>query len=146
MVVNTIVLIAAGTLSMVLVAQVFSRLGLGPPEIKGLQLIVNASLAAGAVVYLGISYLLAGVIVLLPVFLTAFSFLFYKRRGKKMLNGEYSEQSKWAAEMILDDDEEFAAAIEVLPNTEVKEIGIIAESKDDLRARTIERAEDKADE
>lgn len=146
MVVSTIVLVIAGVFSMVLVAQVFSRLGLEALPVKILQLVVNAGLAVGALVYYDISYLLAGVIVLLPVFLTIFSFLFYRRRGNKMLNGDYSEQSQWAAEMITNEDSKFASAIESLPRAEVREIGIIAESKDDLRSRTIERAEDRADE
>lgn len=67
-------------------------------------------------------------------------------RTKKALDGEYGKPSQWATELIEEEDQLFILAVNSLPNMEMKEIGIIAESKEELRELTVERLEELATE
>jgi len=65
-----------------------------------------------------------------------------RRQRSKALNGEYGEESMWASELVDEGDDMFAAAVNALPENELREIGIIAESKEELRTLTIERLDE----
>lgn len=70
--------------------------------------------------------------------------LYRMYQAKKALNGEYGDSTQWAAELVGEDnDEHFALAVQALPNNQLRELGIIAESKEELREITIERFEEE---
>lgn len=60
---------------------------------------------------------------------------------EKALNGEYGNETMWASELIEEGDELFIVAVNTLPKTEMTEVGIIAESKEELRELAVERFE-----
>lgn len=80
-----------------------------------------------------------------PLIITAFAVIDKKQQKKKTLSGEYGPEAQWAAEIADSGDEEFKFAVSVLSNREMREIGIIAESKEELRELTIERLDEKSD-
>lgn len=67
------------------------------------------------------------------------------RQRNNALNGDYGDETQWATELIDEGDEYFTLAVQNLPQTEMMELGIIAESKEELRTKTIERFEELAD-
>lgn len=69
-----------------------------------------------------------------------------KRQSKKARAGGYGDEVKWATELVDDGDQMFIIALNGVSQTEMKEIGIIAESKEQLRELTIERFEEQSDE
>lgn len=68
-----------------------------------------------------------------------------RRQRRRALNGDYGEPTKWATELVNEGDREFALAVNSLPQDEITEVGIIAESKQELRERTVARFEERAD-
>lgn len=74
------------------------------------------------------------------------SSLIYKRNQRgRALGGHYGDEVQWAAEIAESGDQQFAIAVNELPERELMEIGIIAESKQELRDLTVERFEELAD-
>lgn len=60
-------------------------------------------------------------------------------RTQRALDGKYGIETRWVAEMIEDGDIEFCQAVANLPQWEMMEVEIVAESKSELRERTISR-------
>jgi hypothetical protein len=77
----------------------------------------------------------------LPLVVRIFAYLWFWRMGKKMLQGEYGEETKWAMELAKEGDDEFIEAADRLSELEMNEIGIIADSKEELRELVIEENE-----
>lgn len=74
------------------------------------------------------------------------SAIIYKRNQRtRALDGKYGEETQWATELVDSGDEHFTIAVNALPERELMEIGIIAESKEELRELTIERFNELAD-
>jgi hypothetical protein len=70
----------------------------------------------------------------------------YRRvQKKKALNGEYGDHVQWGSELVDEGDQMFIAAVNELPNSELRDVGIIAESKGELREKTVERFDELAD-
>lgn len=69
-----------------------------------------------------------------------------RRQREKALNGKHGIESRWAAELDEQGDQMFIMAANSLPDMELKEIGIVAESKEELRELTIERFEEMMNE
>lgn len=63
----------------------------------------------------------------------------------RALQGGLGDEAQWAAEFIKDGDQEFTRAMTALPSADLKEVKIIAESKNELRELTIERYEEYND-
>jgi len=88
-----------------------------------------------------IGYVLLGIIVLIPLTIGVLSFLFVFWYTYRALNGKLGDEAKWMAELMRDDDNaEFAQAALSLPEQELNEIRIIAESKQELHDLIIKRA------
>lgn len=68
------------------------------------------------------------------------------RQRRNAMNGKYGDETRWATELIDEGDQHFTLAVQSLPQKEMMELGIIAESKEELRNKTIERFEELADE
>lgn len=71
--------------------------------------------------------------------------LYRNRQRRKALDGQYGDITMWAAELVQNGDMEFAFAIDALPKSERMEIGVIAESKEELRRLTMERLDELSD-
>lgn len=64
-------------------------------------------------------------------------------RTQRALNGKYGEPTMWSMQLIEEDEDmDFCHAISALPQWEVMEVGIVAESKEELRERMIDRYEE----
>jgi len=59
--------------------------------------------------------------------------------------GDYGDEAKWAMELFEENDQQFIHAQAVLPKSEVREVQIIADSKQELRDLMIERHNELAD-
>lgn len=82
------------------------------------------------------------VAVAIIVLLIVLSKLNIRRQRKNALQGKYGDETRWATELIEEGDEHFTLAVSTMPDMELKEVGIIAESKEELRERTVERFEE----
>lgn len=80
-----------------------------------------------------------------PVLTFLVTRLYFYRRGKKALRGDYGEKQKWVAEMVRDNDEEFMDAMGRVPKMDIKEAFVIADSKQELKELVIERAAETDD-
>lgn len=104
---------------------------------------VAVGLFAGALVYTNsISLLVAGALLSLVIAIRIFAFVWFWHIGRKMMDGKYGKETQWAVELTKEDDMEFMKASAQLPQEELREVGIIAESKEELREKTIERADE----
>lgn len=140
MVLNTIAAIGAGFVLLYVVATVLRIAGFG-----GFTTLVSQTGVTGAAGYvlLSISFINLPVAValgLLPLCLRIFAYGWFYYQGKKLLNGDYGEQARWAAELVQSGDTEFIEACARLPQVELREVGIMAEDKEELRELTVERA------
>lgn len=89
---------------------------------------------------LEIGLAIGGLIIVVKI--TKVTSRFHKRRQrKKALNGDYGEEVRWATELV-EEDMMFRVAVNHLPSIQIKELGIIAESKEELREITIERLDE----
>lgn len=61
---------------------------------------------------------------------------------RRALNGKYGDAMQWTAEFLKDKDRAFIEAAKHLPRHEQRELGIIADTKDEFREATIERAKE----
>lgn len=71
--------------------------------------------------------------------------MWHRRQRRKALGGDYGEVTQWAAEIAEEGDREFVMALNELPDEQKREIGIIAESKEELRELVIERLDEITD-
>lgn len=69
-----------------------------------------------------------------------------RRKRQQALDGELGIENQWAAELDQEGDQLFIIAANSLPDMELKEAGIVAESKQELREETVERFEQMSDE
>lgn len=67
---------------------------------------------------------------------------YQKRQRRKALNGDYGEETRWASELVDEGDQLFTIAVTHMPNRELRDCGIIAESKEELREIVVERFEE----
>lgn len=96
-----------------------------------------------ASVYLGILPLFAGIaIILLPAILGVMSMAYYYWLGRRALAGKMGQEQQWMAELVEADDEKFMRSMQQVGRMEMKEITVVADSKEELRQAVIERAEE----
>lgn len=79
------------------------------------------------------------IIALVPTILRVILWTYLLVMSWRALRGAMGEETKWAAELFEESDEEFMEATRALPQQELRENAIIAETKDGLRELTIER-------
>lgn len=142
MVLNTIAAIGGGFVLLYVVATVIRLAGYGGLVTLVAQTVAN-SVAGYALLSIGfINLPIAIALGLLPVVLQLFAYVWFYHQGKKVLNGDYGEQARWAAELVESGDTKFMEASARLPQMELREIGIMSDSKEELRENTIERADE----
>lgn len=101
----------------------------------------------GAATALGLATLPTAIMVGFPTGIHLLKLVVMKVIEYRVVNGHYGESIKWAYELIeQDQDREFMYAQAALPPMELKEIQVIADSKQELRTLTVERFEELASE
>lgn len=81
-----------------------------------------------------------GVVIGIPFWSESLTQLYFYRRGKKALRGDYGKEKRWVAEMVRDNDEEFMNAVSDVSTMDVREVMIIADSKQELKELVIQRS------
>jgi hypothetical protein len=108
------------------------------------QTIVASVMAAG-LYPATIGLPLAVALVILPTALRVVATVWFMQINKKVLRGDFGEESKWAAEIVQNGDEEFVQASNELSQMQLKEAGIVADSREALRERVVEMADETND-
>lgn len=139
MVLNIITAIGAGIVLLFVVATVIRQFG-G----RGLATLIAQSAVntTAGYILLSIGFVqlpIAAALALMPLALRIVAYLWFYWQNKKVLRGDFGEKPRWAAELVGDGDDEFIEASMRLPDIEMKEIGIVSDSKEELREKTIER-------
>lgn len=80
-----------------------------------------------------------------PLGMRLFAIIWFWRIGRKTLNGDYGEEARWAGEFVDEEDEEFIEASAQLTQMELREAGIVADDKEELRTQVLSRANEKDD-
>jgi|SRR6056297_1130923 len=142
--IGTTVGVLLGTLvSLSILSSVIGAVGGGTKEI----LVGETAILGAAAYYLHTSEIiglpLAATIVLLPLFTQVFAYLWFMYVGKKVLSGEYGEEAQWAGELVEEEDAQFIEAMTSLDQMTIREIGIMSDSKEELRERTVDEASDE---
>lgn len=97
-----------------------------------------------ASVYTGFLPFFAGVAVALAPTLVLLALVgYYYWLGRRALSGKLGDGQKWIAEFARDDDKEFLEAMEQIDRRDVKEIIVIADSKQELKELAQERAAER---
>lgn len=142
MILETIGAIGAGLVLLYVVATVLRLFGFGGFATLLAQTAVNSIVGYALLSISFIGLPVAVALGLMPLGMRIFAYLWFYWQGKKILNGDYGEQSRWAAELVQEEDEEFIEASARLPQIHLQEIGIISDSKEELRENTIERVQE----
>lgn len=114
----------------------------------GIQTAVATLVALAAYVLSVVSIIGAIIVFLSPMaaFVTDYlSYRYSKHRMDRALDGKFGDEPRWAAELMAEDDDHFTLAVMALPQTAIKEEVIVAESKEQLRSRMVERFEEEHD-
>lgn len=145
MVLQAATIFGAALVSLLVGSIVATRLGLG---FITKTLVQMAGMAIAGAVLAHVGYIGAlGVVAfaLTPLLIKILIIIFALVYRRAALKGRFGEESQWAAELIREGDEEFRQAARRLPETDLREVGIVAESKEELRDLTIERYEQYQD-
>lgn len=118
--------------------------------INGLGLFVVQTAVFGIVGYVLLSigiigFLGLGLYIASPAITMFAGLVFIYVQSKRALAGRMGDEVQWAAELYVEEDEDFIKAAKALPKKELKEIAIIAETKDGLRELTVERHKELLD-
>jgi len=142
MLVNTIVAVIAAFVLMYVVASIIRAVGLGGIATLVLQTVTISVMAYALTTVSYIGVLAAIALVVLPLAVRIFAIVWFYWQAKKILNGDYGEEARWAAELTQEGDSKFVEASTKLNKFQNREVGIISDSKAELRENTIERAEE----
>lgn len=94
----------------------------------------------GISVFFSFGSLVSGIMVAIPTVIHLLRFTVAKILDSRIRSGAYGEPAMWAYELIEEeDDKRFIQAQHILSESEVREVSIIAESKDEMRDLMIER-------
>lgn len=141
MVLASIAALAIAFMLLYTVAGIVRFIG-GGPEITGLvQLLANFVFALALATNGIIGIVVAGAIVIMPVVFRVVALLWFRHISKKVMAGDYGDESKWAAEIANSGDSRFVEATNNLSKIEMREVGIESESKEELREMVVERGE-----
>lgn len=105
----------------------------------------------GILIYVGIfSSLYVAIATTLVPLTTNIPALLYNwnqsRQRENALDGEYGDLTRWGAELSEEGDEEFVIAMNGLTREDRMEIGVIADTKSELREKVIERFNEEVEE
>jgi hypothetical protein len=126
---------------MVVSSRIIRALGGNSVAVYAIQILLMTAYAG--VMFFTISVWVAAFAFFVPHLVRIFVVLLAQRVAGKVRDGEWGEPAMWVYELHEAEDEEFIRAVNALSDEERRDIGIIAESKDDLRERVVERASDE---
>ena len=142
MVLNILGVVAAAIVALYVVATIVRLAGFGGLATLLVQEVV---VGGGAYALLSISFIslpVAVAVALIPIGVRLFAYWWFYRQGKKVLAGDYGEEARWAAELVESDDDKFIEASAHLNQVQMREAGIIADDKQELREHVIEQYEE----
>lgn len=142
MVLNTIVTLVVAAVLLTLTATVVRLVG---GNSLATLIAQNIVLGAGAYAVFTIGFVglpVAIAVAAMPIVMRVIAYVWLYRQGQKFLRGDYGEEAQWAAELAKSDDRDFITASNKLSEMQLREIGIMSDSKEELRKNTIERAEE----
>lgn len=138
MVLNTILASVAAFVIMSVTATIIRVVG-GGGLATLLGQVVTVGIFAGVLLYAGfVGSTVAGGLITLVFAIRLFAFIWFWNLGRKYLNGDYGKRTMWAAELAKEGDEEFIEAASNLTEMEMREVGIISDSKEELREMVVE--------
>lgn len=144
MVINIGIAVGASIVALVAASVLAKTILGGGPGFNLLMQFTAMAAVAGLLLKFGIiaGWLSIILLVTLPVTLRVITYTILLLSSIRALRGGYGEETRWAAELFKEGDKEFIEATKALPKTELRELAIIAESKEGLRNLTIERYEE----
>lgn len=83
------------------------------------------------------------VLAFLPTIINVLKIIWVIWIGNNVLEGKYGEEAQWAGELVEAEDKQFIDAMTSLDQMTIREIGIMSESKEELRERTVDEASDE---
>lgn len=143
MVLTAITALVSGLVALYIVAAIARIFGGDGAHTLLLQSVVNGTIALALFYTSTVSLPIAVAIGVMPLALRVIAMFWFYYIGKKVLAGDYGEESRWAAELVESQDDEFIEASTHLSQMELQEIGIVAANKEELRKIVIERAKEK---
>lgn len=143
MVLNTVIALAVGFILLSVVATVVRLAGGRSLATLLVQTLVNIGVGYTLLTMSFISLPVAVAVIMTPLGARIFAYVWFYWQGKKILNGEYGKQTQWAAELVESGDEEFLQASAQLSQMELREVGIMSDSKKELRENTINRVQER---
>lgn len=146
MLVPSIAAVVGGVVLLYVIAIVVRSLGGGRNLTLLSQIIIHGASAWLLVSNSIILVPAAVVLALLPFVIRVFAMMWFYYIGKKILNGDFGEESQWAAQLTEAGDEEFIEASQNLSKIELRESGIIAETREEMRDVVIEKSNNQKNE
>lgn len=140
--------LVAGLFVMLLTSSLMRELGYGTVGLPFDLILVAQFVALAAVAYAMmvasfITFWPAVFMVSLCITIRLIAVAFFQIQGKRAINGSMGKETQWAAELVREEDEEFMRAMRSLDQDTIRRIGIVAESKGELRELTIEESDDQ---
>lgn len=140
MVLTQIGVVVGTVLTLLLTSRVMSSLGRGATGTMVAQFLV----VGGSGYYLFsndvIGVALFTTIMVLPIVFAVAVYFWFAWLSRKVLDGSYGVEAQWAGELVREEDREFIDAVTQLDQMTIREIGIMSDSKEELRERTIDEA------
>jgi len=141
MVLTQLAVIGGAIVTLAIIAQLVSSIGM-----IGTALLQTAALMGGGgylytegIIGLPLLVLLA----FLPTIINVFHVVWFMWIGNNVLEGKYGEEAQWAGELVEEEDGQFIEAMTSLDQMTIREIGIMSDSKEELRERTVDEASDE---
>jgi len=141
MVLTQLAVVGGAIAAIAIIAQLVSSIGM-----IGTAVLQTAALMGGGgylytegIIGLPLLVLLA----FLPTIINVFHIIWFMWIGNNVLKGKYGEEAQWAGELVEEEDAQFIEAMTSLDQMTIREIGIMSDSKEELRERTVDEASDE---
>jgi|SRR6056297_133546 len=141
MVLTQLAVVGGAIVTLAIIAQLVSSIGM-----IGTAVLQTAALMGGGgylytegIIGLPLLVLLA----FLPTIINVFHIIWFMWIGNNVLEGKYGEEAQWAGELVEEEDAQFIEAMTSLDQMTIREIGIMSDSKEELRERTVDEASDE---
>jgi len=141
MVLTQLAVVGGAIAAIAIIAQLVSSIGM-----IGTAVLQTAALMGGGgylytegIIGLPLLVLLA----FLPTIINVFHIIWFMWIGNNVLEGKYGEEAQWAGELVEEEDAQFIEAMTSLDQMTIREIGIMSDSKEELRERTVDEASDE---
>lgn len=135
-------IVALALANLIITPLLLKAIGWSGAYVKLAQFVGFVALGAVAV-FLGVLPLWAGIaLALTPAVTSVMAILYFYWLGQRALAGKMGQEQQWVAELVSADDEKFMESMNQISQMQMKEIFVIADSKEELRQTVIEEAED----